>query len=175
MKKILKVLLVLIIVGVAGLASFYFINKGAQIDFDSGNGVEQNKVPKVVTPESQMIQVPEEYYDSVNADITLEQLQNSKVVRNVQILNEGSPIAQAIMFIYYAEVIEISGRNLTLMKEGDTLSIYIGENADIRIATEIDKEAEFRDIRIGDFVNIGAILQIARDDPLWIGYLSILR
>ncbi len=175
MKKIVIGFLIVALICAAGFG-FYSLYNSSITNGENGPGV--NEDDSVTNNEDQsvinrLIEVEEEYYDSVNADITLEQLQNSKLVANIEIYNEGSSLAKAFVSIFNVKVIGIDGRTLTLTKGGDILRIYIGESA--RIGVDVPgttaKPAKFEEIKINDSINIGAILQIARDDPLWIYYL----
>ena len=170
--KFLIVLLVIALFCIGGFVLYSFlynpISQNGQVSEVPENN---NGGVTPVTPESQMIDVEQEYFDSVNANITLEQLQSSKLIRGLRINLDGTPLATAGIFMLKVEVVGISGRTLTLAKEGDSLAIYIGESAKIKRAG--GKEIKFEDIKIGNFVNIGAKLQYGRGDPLWINYLSI--
>ena len=94
----------------------------------------------------------------------------------MQILNKGSPVATAYVFIGRAKVVGIAGRTLDLVKEGDSLSIFVGENVDISLIRGGSmRKGKFEEIKIGDLVSIGACLQFARGDPLRVSYLIIYR
>ncbi len=178
-KKIVIGSLVVVLICAIGFGLYSLYNRNGENGqvIDENGPVVDNGEQEPVTPESQMIDVEEEYYDSVNADITLEQLQNSKLVyQGVQILNEGSPFATAYIFIFRAKVVNIDGRTLDLAKESDKLSIFIGENVDISIAKGVSvKEGKFEEIKINGFVSIGARLQYARGDPLRLSYLTFYQ
>lgn len=135
-----------------------------------------------LTPESQMEKISrqaEEYRGTVNDGITLEQLQNSKVVTELKIYNWGpheDPLPYAIAGIYIkeAEVVAINERTLTLYSDGDTLSIYVGENVQIRIRQGMAiRDGKIEEVRVGNYVSTGGYLQFAHGDPLWIKFLSV--
>lgn len=184
MKKIVIGVLIVALICAAGLGVYSLCNSSITND-NGGNGpgvnengsVINNEEQPVVTPNFPIIDFEEEYYESVNADITLEQLQNSKVVRGVRILNEGSPHESASIFIFRAEVIGILDRVLTLTKEGDVLELYIGGNAEIDLTTpdKPSKAVPFSEIKKGDLVSIGAGMQTSTSSPLWIKGVSIHR
>jgi len=82
-----------------------------------------------------------------------------------------SKVIQDLTTVASGEVTEISGRNLTLSKEGDTLTISIREDAPIyrllpseEVAAEVPQpvameEIEFEEIKIGDRANISCALK----------------
>ena len=81
-----------------------------------------------------------------------------------------SKVITSLITTASGEVAEISGRNLTLSKEGDTLKILIKEDATIaRLVppaevTEVPQpvareEIEFGEIKVGDQVNVSCELK----------------
>ncbi len=164
---------------------FYFSNYRTELTGETAEespGVvrEVEDERELTTPESQMIDVEEEYYNSVNADITLEQLkqlQESGMVSRISILQEGSPFAKAYVSIFDAEVVAISGRTITVSKgNAPPTSIYIGTNAIIAVLeVEELKQVEFSRLKTGDLVNITAFLQYGRNDPLVVMYFTIKK
>ncbi len=124
----------------------------------------------------QMIDVPEEYASSVNAEITIEELRNSKVVSGMDIYYEGTRYAFANIRILWVQVIDIDkeGRTLTLARSGELpLTLYIGKNA-IVIYFSAEGRSGFNDIEKGDGVSIHARLQYGRGDPLYIYDVVVL-
>ena len=81
-----------------------------------------------------------------------------------------SKVTKGLSTTALGEVIEISGRNITLSNEGDILTISIKEDATIaRLAPPTEtteapqpaarKEIEFAEIKVGDWVNIASQLK----------------
>jgi len=77
-----------------------------------------------------------------------------------------SKVAQKWNALASGKVMEISGRNLTLRKDNDILTIPISETAKIYLLTSKEtqgkeglKEAQFEDIKVGDDVNISIMFE----------------
>ena len=126
------------------------------------------------TPRPLVVEVEEEYWESVNADITLEMLKNSGLVYQMTLVSSNTPVAKVGVALD-AYVIAISGR--TLILEADPpLQIYIGENVIIHLLVGPTRRvATFSDIKVGDRVGISGELQYGVGYPFRPNYLGIAR
>jgi len=114
--------------------------------------------------EYQLMDVPEDYFGTVNELITLEQLKSSNLVTRLDIYYESSHYGYANLDLY-GKVIDrnVEARTLVLENEGDTLEIYIGSNTWLRAP---GAWIRFEHIGGGLTVFISCRFQFGRGDPL---------
>jgi hypothetical protein len=142
-------------------------------------------------PEEENGEEPEENGEDVNLALTLEILQNSKVVRGIAeppTPPEGVPVAEQYFITMRGEISEISGRVLTLTNEGDSLSIYIDEDililahspGETVIKDEVTyndvKEINFEELETGDAVQIVAewSSELRPDNPFKVLFVTLV-
>lgn len=143
--------------------------------------VKEEEVRLDATPESQMIDVEPGYWQSVNANITLEMLENLKTQGIVQVMTfygtpPGTPYAIVGVGLH-GRVIDIDVVDRTLTLEADPpFQIYFGENVTIHLLVGPTRRvAKFSDIGVGDLVGITGRLQYGRGDPFRPNYLGIAK
>jgi len=182
-RKILTALLVIVLICALGFASFigYLkyseqynigLSEGKSLGYDEGynKGLEEgytNGYLGTRTTER----------EDQNSTLTLKEFQNSKVVDDIELINTNKYLNEYYITMF-GEVTDISGRVLTISAEGDSLSIYIDENAVIAVLaigeefikdrgtyTETftdSREVEFEELKIGERVQIAAYLRLGR-------------
>jgi hypothetical protein len=138
-------------------------------------------VKENMDPASILVEVPEEYFSSINAGIRIEQLRSlKKLVSDMDVSYEGTPCGVALVGLCgIATDIDANSRTLLLEKEGDRLRIYIGKATMIltvdktkggKIST---RSTTFEQIEKGDELWVSASLQFGRGDPLFITSLIV--
>lgn len=152
----------------------------------TNNGLPEYKPVPVSTtdpfyenPVTHMLNVPKDYFGTVNDGITLQKLQdNSELIRNLQIFSKGGggEFDLAIVSFYEAPVVGIHGRTLDLARGDAKLSIYIG--IDTRVTLILNgnlMDGKIEEIRVGDSVSTAGTLQYGQGDPLFFMWLQIIR
>jgi hypothetical protein len=131
---------------------------------------DEGNTTTTTTTEYDPQQVDEDYFGTINENISLAQLRNSGVVYEIQVLSEGTPFETAYIFIYRAVVANIDEdkRIITIQKGGDTLSFYIGINADIQ-----NGSGDGLGLKECDIINVGATIQVANGYPFSIHYITV--
>ncbi len=170
-------LLIFAVLFIGGLVLFYSPWEEEPVNSEEEAGSTQS-VYSPARPEDALVEVPEEYFQSVNALIVWENLKKSPLVKEY---DEPYKLGDAgyanLTLMGQVTNVDVPGLTLTIEKDGDSLEIYIGKwpriyapRGDARIYT-----AAFDEIKEGDTLMIPARFQFGRGDPLLPYLVTICR
>lgn len=174
--------IVLFVCVAAGLL-FYFMNNSESRNNDESPVVSEEEEEQVTLTiaeqiEALLVDIPKDYYGTVNEQITLEELETSKLVIRIDVIYRLGLDGFADVWIS-GRVIDrdVLARTLLLAEEGDTREFYIGKNA--RILHDLKnggpQRIKFEIIGKRAKVVVFGRLQFGRGDPLYIDRVILIQ